>query len=90
MNKIEIVYGLIIGILASFLGCALFIALFTPYSFINGIALVKAGGNLGKLITLGTILNIIIFFLLLYFKKELMARGVVLATLILAVYTLFV
>lgn len=50
----------------------------------------KSQGFLGKLMTLGAVLNIGVFFFLLKIKKELMARGVVLATIILTIITLFI
>jgi hypothetical protein len=90
MNKLDLLYGFLIGIAASIIGSSIFIALFTDYTFTDGIAIMRMQGNLGKLITLGAILNLIVFFLLLHFKKELMARGVVLATIILTVVTLLV
>lgn len=90
MKKIDLFYGLLIGVLASFVGVFLFIAMFTDYDFLTGISTIKGEGKLGKLITLGAILNIVVFFLLLKLNKELMARGVVLATIILTVVTLIV
>lgn len=47
-------------------------------------------GKLGKLITLGSILDLVAFAILLKFNKELMARGVVLAVIILTLVSLFV
>lgn len=90
MKKIDLFYGFLIGVLASFVGVFLFIAMFTDYDFLTGISTIKGEGKLGKLITLGAILNIVVFFLLLKLNKELMARGVVLATIILTVVTLIV
>ena len=90
MNKIDLLYGFFIGIAASLIGTFLFIEFFTDYNFIDGLQIMRTKGNLGKLITLGAILNIIAFFLLLHYKKELMARGVVLATIVLTVITLLV
>jgi hypothetical protein len=49
----------------------------------------KSQGYLGKVITLGAILNLVAFFVLLKINRELMARGVVLATLLLALITMF-
>ncbi len=88
MSKIKIIYGLLIGIISTALGIALFLELFTNFSFIEGIKFSSSNGTIGKIITLGAILNIIIFFTLLKFKQELMARGVVLATIIMAIMTL--
>ena len=90
MNKIELLYGTIIGLLATLLGSFLFLKIFTTYDFKFGVQVMIQEGYLGKLITVGAILNIGIFFLLLKMKKELMARGVVLAVLILTIITLFI
>ena len=90
MRKSDIIIGFIIGIASALIGSYIFIEGFTPYHFMDGIAQYRALQLLGKIITLGAILNVVIFFLLLRFNKEMMARGVIMATIILAVVTLFV
>ena len=90
MNKKDILIGFIIGILASFLGSYLFITFFTDFDFFTGIKTIKANGYLGKVITLGTILDLVVFTILLNRNKEFMARGVILAVIILAISTLFI
>jgi hypothetical protein len=50
----------------------------------------KSQGNLGKIITLGSILTLIAFGILLKMNKEMMARGVVLAVIALAIITIFI
>jgi hypothetical protein len=90
MNKIDLLYGFVIGILASILGSFIFITFFTDYTFLGGIQIMKFEGKLGKLITLGSILDLVAFAILLKFNKELMARGVVLAVIILTLVSLFV
>ncbi|MFK7050460.1 MULTISPECIES: hypothetical protein [Flavobacterium] len=90
MNKLELIKGTILGFLAALIGVFLFFKLFTNYNFIDGITQMKSLGFLGKIITLGAMLNMVIFFGLLKLNKELMARGVVLSTIILAIITLFV
>jgi len=89
-NKIDLLYGALIAVIASLIGAWLFIELVTPYGFLEGLEIMRAKGNLGKIITLGAILNLVAFFLLLRYKKELMARGVVLGTIILTIITLFI
>lgn len=92
-NKIilkELVLGCILGIISAIIGVFLFITFFTNYQFFEGVNALKSAGHLGQLITLGAILNIIIFFILLKINKEIMARGVVMATIILTIITLFV
>ena len=90
MKKIDLLIGLLIGLIAAFIGSYLFIKSQTEYDLIEDFSILKTEGILGKVIALGAVLNIIIFFFLLKKNKELMARGVVLATIILAFYTLFI
>jgi hypothetical protein len=90
MKKIDLFYGFVIGVIASIIGSYIFIVAFTPYSFLGGLQILKFEGKLGKIITLGAILNLLIFFGLLKYNKELMARGIILAMFILTIITLFV
>lgn len=90
MRKIDLFIGVAIGFVAAILGSFIVIKFFTNESFLNGLYMMRAQQLLGKIITLGAILNIVIFFVLLKYNKDLMARGVVLATIILTVVTLFV
>lgn len=50
----------------------------------------KEYGYLGKIITLGTLLDLAVFAILLKRNKEFMARGVILAVIVLAISTLIV
>lgn len=89
MNKVDFFYGLALGLLVAFVGCFLFVTFFTDYDFITGVAFLKAQGFLGKLITIGSLLDLALFGILLKLNKELMARGVVFSVFILALATLF-
>ena len=90
MNKLDLLYGFVIGIVTALIGSYLFIVLFTAYNFTEGFQILRSQDQLGKVITLGAILNLIAFFTLLKIKKELMARGVILATIILTIATIIV
>ena len=90
MNKKDVLLGFLIGITTTLLGSYLFITFFTEFKFIAGIQIMKSQGNLGKIITLGSILTLISFGILLKMNKEMMARGVVLAVIALAILTLFI
>jgi hypothetical protein len=90
MNKIDLLIGFIIGILASILGMFLYITFAVHSDFIAGLQLMKSQGHLGKIVTLGSILDLIAFGILLKLNKELMARGVVLAVILLTIITLFI
>jgi hypothetical protein len=89
MNKLDLLIGFIIGILASLLGMFLYLTMVVHSDFTTGIQLMKSEGHLGKLVTLGSILDLIAFGILLKMNKELMARGVVLAVIMLTIITLF-
>ena len=90
MNKKDVLLGFLIGIATTLLGSYIFITFFTEFKFIAGIQIMKSQGNLGKIITLGSILTLIAFGILLKMNKEMMARGVVLAVIALAILTLFI
>lgn len=87
MNKKDLFIGVLIGLLTASLGCILFLYLFTEARSLSDLKMVRAQGLMGKLITLGAIFNLIVFFILLKFEKELMARGIILATILLALLT---
>ncbi|MGH2665759.1 hypothetical protein [Flavobacterium sp.] len=90
MKKTDLLIGTLIGLATTLIGVYAYLTFFVKIDFIEGIKGMKSEGHLGKVITLGAILNIIAFFILLRIDKELMARGVVLATILLTIVTLFV
>lgn len=87
---INLLIGILIGLTGAFLGSVLFIYFYTNYEIAEGFRILKSQNSLGKLIALGTLLNLIMFFIMLKLKNELIARGIVLATILLTVITLFV
>jgi hypothetical protein len=90
MNKKDIFIGFIIGIFIALLGSYLFIKFFTNFDISSGIQIIKQYGYLGKVIALGTTLDLVVFTIFLKINKELMARGVILAVIVLAISTLFI
>jgi hypothetical protein len=89
MNKLHFICGVVIGIATALFGTYVFIIAFTEFPFREGVEAMIAAGQLGKVITIGAVLNIGVFFLLLKSKKD-MAWGVIAATAILAIATIFV
>ena len=85
MKKTDLLIGIFIGLVTSFIGCFLFITFFTSMSFVEGFTTLKSQGNLGKLITLGALLNMGIVFLLFKKDKDVMAKGVILSIFILTI-----
>lgn len=90
MRNVDLIYGVLMCLLMTAVGSFLFIEFLTGFDFIRGIQFYKMHGMLGKIITLGAVLNLILFFLLLKWNKDLMARGVILGSILLTVITLLV
>jgi hypothetical protein len=90
MNKKDIFLGFIIGIFTSLLGSYMFITFFTKFDISSGIHTIKESGYLGKVITLGTTLDLAVFAILLKKDKEYMASGIVLGVIVLAISTLLI
>lgn len=88
-KKIHLLYGFILGIALAFVGAYLYVTFFLGFRFEDGVQAIKSQNNLSKLIALGALPNLLAFFLLLKIKREMWARGVVLATIALAISTIF-
>ncbi|MFL0353924.1 hypothetical protein [Xanthomarina sp. GH4-25] len=86
--KKEILIGFIIGLVANTIGLY-----FAALAFGNGndfftvLRSASSEGILGKLISLGAILNLAVFFIFIKKKQDYRARGVLLATVIIAIST---
>jgi hypothetical protein len=91
MVKREVLIGLTVGLIANFIG--LFFAamiLGKGDNFNTVIKTASAEGFLGKLISLGAILNLLSFFIFLKRNQDFRARGVLLATILIAVFTFII
>jgi len=88
MIKKDIFIGAIIGLIANAFG--LFIVsmiLGQGDDFITVLEAASKEGFLGKLISLGAILNLIAFYIFIKKKQDYKARGVLLITILVAVFT---
>ncbi|AUP81563.1 hypothetical protein C1H87_07565 [Flavivirga eckloniae] len=86
--KKDIFIGIFVGLIANAIG--LFFAATLLGHGDNFVTVVKAAaseGFLGKLISLGAILNLIAFFIFIRKKQDYRARGVLLITVFIAVFT---
>ena len=88
MQKKDFFIGILLGLVGGFIGCFIALKIYTDLNFIAGFKMMQEGGLIGKVITLGAILNLILFFVLLKINKDLMARGVILAMFVLTILTL--
>lgn len=87
MKAVEFFIGFVLGIVTALAGVLLFLELFTD-SGISGINTIRQLGIFGQVITLGSILNLIVFFLMIWKKKDMVAKGIILATITLALLTI--
>ncbi|KJD36332.1 membrane protein [Tamlana sedimentorum] len=88
MIKKDVIIGIIVGLVANTIGLILAAMLLGGGDDFT--AVIKAAiseGFLGKLISLGAILNLIAFFVFIRKRQDYKARGVLLITVILAVCT---
>ena len=95
MDKIQILKGLAVGFLANGLGLFLVGIIIANSSGRNDSILsvqeaAHAENFLGKLISLGAILNLICFFYFIRKKKDAFAAGVLIATLCMALITFII
>ena len=88
MIKKEIFIGFIIGIIANAIGLYFAALIFgNGDDFLNVLSSASSEGILSKLISLGAILNLAAFFIFIKMKQDYRARGVLLATVIVAIST---
>ncbi|MBT8259898.1 MAG: hypothetical protein HKO92_05790 [Flavobacteriaceae bacterium] len=95
MVKKHVIIGFIIGLIANCIG--LFVASYflgtmseNNDSFLEVLKAAQIQGFLGKLLSLGAVLNLIVFFYYLKKKQDYKARGVLLATILIAVITFLI
>ena len=90
MNKNkEILIGLVVGFIANAIGTIAYILLFTDLPLSESYQAAVAQGQVGSLLALGAILNLIAFFGFLRIGRDQRAKGVLIATLITALVILF-
>ena len=91
MGFIEIrdhIIGFIVGILANVIGVLSYIVIFSKYTIYDTLRDACYKGYLGKLILLGALLNLAVFFFFIHRYENERARGVLIATALLAVVIL--
>jgi len=88
MNKKDVILGILIGFIANAIG--LYFAAMLLGKGDDAITVIKAAsseGFLGKLVSLGAILNLVAFFIFIKKKQDQRAKGVLLATILIAILT---
>ena len=91
LNKKELFCGLLSGFLANLLGMIIVvIVLFQSFNILKVINDSISETFITKLISLGAIVNLIVFFIFLKYDYEERAKGVLLATFIIAILTIYI
>ncbi len=91
MSPKHLIIGLIIGLAASAIGLVLALLFFgTGHSIMNSLNIAINQGIFTKLMSMGAILNLAAFFLLLQRHEDEKAKGVLIATIIVALITVII
>lgn len=85
----ELLIGAVVGIIANTFGVILFFLLFLDGTFEANLAYAYQFGELGKIIAIGAVPNLAVFFLFLKNRRIYRARGVLLTTILTAIGILF-
>lgn len=88
-RKKEIIIGFLVGIIANTIGTLLYIIVFSDLGISETYNAAVEQGHVGSLLALGAILNLVAFFGFLRLKRDLRARGVMIATLLTALIILY-
>ena len=93
LNKKEILVGIFSGFLANIAGAVIsVIILFQEIKISNILKILSdsiSDNFITKLISLGALMNLIVFFVFLRYDYEAKARGVLIATFIIAILTIY-
>ena len=88
--KKEILIGFFIAIIATLIGFYIYVEFVSQYSFNETLKILNEQKLYGKIIGLAAIPNLFVFFVFLKKKQDYRARGVILASLLLAFVVLII
>ena len=86
--KKDIVIGFLVAIFATLCGLFVYVEFVSRYDFSDSIAFLKDGNLLGKVITIAAIPNLFVFTVFIKKKQDQRAKGVLIATILIAIITL--
>lgn len=82
--KKEIAIGFLTALVATSFGCFIFIEFFSQFDFDRSLELIIEGNLEAKVLILGAVANLFVFFIFLKKKQIYRARGVLMATFVIA------
>lgn len=77
-----------VGFIANIVGVIAYVFIFSKLSLLTTLQIAQEQGYLGSILALGAILNLFAFFGFLKLKRDQRARGVLLATMLTAIFIL--
>tara|TARA_B110000091_G_scaffold196995_1_gene224796 strand:+ start:528 stop:815 length:288 start_codon:yes stop_codon:yes gene_type:complete len=86
--KKDILIGVLVALFATFGGVYLYLEYFSRYEFNETLLLIKKGNLYGKVLSLAAVSNLFVFFVFIKKKQDNRAKGVLLATILIALTTL--
>ena len=91
MKNKDIIIGIAVGLIASTIGLLLTLLIFGQGNSISdSLQIARAQGVFTKLVSMGAILNLAAFFLFINMQQDSRAKGVLIATLIVALITIII
>lgn len=83
----EIFMGFLISILATSFGIFLYLQYFSKYGFEETIDMIKEGNLYAQVLSLAALPNLFVFFVFIKKKQDYRARGVLMASILIALVT---
>jgi hypothetical protein len=90
MKVLDIIIGFIIGFITAFIGGFIYLFLFTKFNLFTNFEQIVFYGILPPVLKLGAILNIAVFFILLKFNKDDMAKGIIVSFVVISILAFFI
>ena len=84
----EILIGVLVALFATFFAIIIYLEYFFKFNFEDTLQMVKERNLYGKVLSLAAIPNLIIFFVFIKKKQDMRAKGVLMATFLIAFTTL--
>lgn len=86
--KKDIIIGILTSLFATFGGLLLYLEYFSDVGFSETLEMIKEGKLYGKVLSLAAIPNLFVFFIFIKKKQDNRAKGVLIATILIALTTL--
>ncbi len=90
MKYTDLLLGLLLGLVTALVGAFLYLLIFTPYNLFSDFKIIMLSGILGMVLKLGAVLNLAVFFILLKFNKDNMAKGIIATFIVLTILAFFI